>query len=132
MRGSPRSSRRSCTGSLPAAWAISSRNDWNTNASPLLPGARRGPVGTPNGMMFVSSRRFGTKRAGNSVSLRPAPLANVSPSPKVTKRFFQATIFPARLQEVEAGGPVEVVVHVVFARPDQLRSEERRVGKEGR
>jgi hypothetical protein len=45
-------------------------------------------------MMFVSSRTFGMKRAGNSVSLRPAPLAKVSPSPKVTKRFFQATIFP--------------------------------------
>ena len=51
-------------------------------------------MGIPNGMMFVSRRRFGTKRAGNSVSLSPAPLANVSPSPKVTNRFFQATILP--------------------------------------
>jgi hypothetical protein len=60
-------------------------NDWNTKARALLPGARRGPVGTPNGMWEVSSLKLGTKRAGNSLSEMPALGANLSPSPKVTK-----------------------------------------------
>src|SRR5690606_13214373 len=41
---------RNSTGSLPAACASSSTNDWLTNASALLPGARSAPVGMPNGM----------------------------------------------------------------------------------
>ncbi len=60
-------------------------NDWKTKARALLPGARSGPVGTPRGMWVVSSRKFGTKRAGNSLSDTPALLANLSPSPKLTK-----------------------------------------------
>ena len=44
------SSRRNAIGSLPAAIAISSRNDWKTNENALLRGARCAPVGTPNAM----------------------------------------------------------------------------------
>ena len=47
-------------------------NDCITKASPLLPGARREPVGTPSGIIETSSEKFGMKRAGNS---RPAMFA---------------------------------------------------------
>ena len=46
--------RRNRTGSMPAACASSSMNDWMTNAWPLLPGARTAPVGTPDGMTETS------------------------------------------------------------------------------
>ena len=100
-------------------------NDWKTNASALLPGARSEPVGTPSGITDVPSAKFGTKRAGNSSApIFRRAVANFSPSPKVTKWLRQATSLPggvdAALQEVEARGPVEVVPHVVFARPQQL------------
>ena len=60
-------------------------NDCMTQAMALLPGARNGPVGTPSGMKVVSSLKLGTKRAGNSLSDRPALSAARSPWPKVTK-----------------------------------------------
>ena len=85
MRGSPSSSSRNWTGSFPAACASSSMNDWTTNASALLPGARSGPVGTPHGITEQSSAKFGMKRAGNSFGDMPALLMKRSPSPNDTK-----------------------------------------------
>ena len=47
-----------------------------------------------------------------------------APSPKLTKWFCHATSFPAAstppLRKWKPAGPVEVVTHVVFARPQQL------------
>ncbi len=92
-RGSPSSSSWNWIGSLPPAWASSSRNDWWTKAMALEPGARRGPVGTPSGIMELSNLT-GTIRAGNSVPCMSALLAALSPSPKVTKWFWKATSLP--------------------------------------
>jgi hypothetical protein len=41
---------------------------WKANASPLLSGARSGPVGTPDGMNDAANSMFATKRAGNFLS----------------------------------------------------------------
>jgi hypothetical protein len=60
-------------------------NDWNTNASALLPGARRNPVGTPSGVVDTPSAKFGTNIAGNSPGEMPADGAKPLPSPKETK-----------------------------------------------
>ena len=79
---------------------------------PLLPGARKAPVGTPNAMTDVSNANAGMNRAGNSTTLMPALGANGigggpcpcagaaggadmrSGSPNDTKWFFQATSLP--------------------------------------
>ena len=102
-------------------------NDWNTNESALLPGARSAPVGTPSGIVESPKSKFWTNRAGNSM---PAMFADrrartrCARSPKVTKwllpRHELAAGVDAALQVVEAAGTVEVVPHVVFARPQQL------------
>ena len=118
-------SSRNCSGSLPAACASSSMNDWNTNAKALLPGARSAPVGTPSGIIESPSAKFGTKRAGNSVAPRSSPsCANALALAEGDEVVRHATSLPAgvdaALEEVEAAGPVEVVAHVVFARPQQL------------
>jgi hypothetical protein len=70
-------------------------NEWNTNASALLPGARSGPVGTPSGITDVSSEKSEMNRAGNSAGDMPALGANWSPSPKEMKWSRQAISFPA-------------------------------------
>src|SRR5262245_58156520 len=67
-RGVANRSRRNCSGSLPAALASSSMNDWYTHATALLLGARRAPVGTPSGINVASIAKFGTKPLGNSVA----------------------------------------------------------------
>ncbi len=110
-------------------------NDCVANAMPLLPGARSAPVGTPNGITDVSSAKFGMKRAGNSVPPMPALAANGAPpcaggaaifsgSPNDTKWLRHATSLPLAstraLEVVKARRTVEVVLHVVFARPQQL------------
>ena len=87
---SPSRSSRNCSGSLPAACASSSMNDWITNASALLPGARSGPVGTPSGIIDASSAKFGTKRAGNSVAADVARSARTA-RPRRTSRSDRAT-----------------------------------------
>ncbi len=70
-------------------------NDWKTNENALLRGARSAPVGTPSGINDDLNAKFGTNRAGNSVGGMLAELANLSPSPKLTKWFCQATRAPA-------------------------------------
>ena len=99
-------------------------NDWNTNASALLPGARSAPVGTPSGITIVSNAKFGTKRAGNSSAPMLARggelLALAEGDEVIAPRDQLAGGVDAALEEVEAGGTVEVVPHVVFARPQQL------------
>src|SRR5580658_7611009 len=71
-RSSAYRSIRCCRGSLPAACATSSRQDWNTNAWALLHGARIGPVGMHSCMVEVANSRFLTYFAGNSVAARSA------------------------------------------------------------
>src|SRR6266540_1993419 len=51
--------------------------------------------GPPSGMCVASSRKWERKRAGNSLSEMPELLANLSPSPKVTKWSRQATSLPS-------------------------------------
>ena len=50
-----------------------------------LPGARKGPVGTPRGMKEIPSSRLATNFAGNSLALRSALGAALPFSPKETK-----------------------------------------------
>ena len=47
--------RRNSIGSLPAACASSSMNDWNTKQNALLRGARMANVGTPIGMVVAGT-----------------------------------------------------------------------------
>src|SRR5215207_4825430 len=89
-------------------------NDCVANAMPLLPGARSAPVGTPNAITDVSSAKFGMKRAGNSAPPMPALAANGAPRDEL------AAPVDGALKVVIARRTVEVVLHVVFARPQQL------------
>ena len=80
-RGSPSSSSWNFSGSLPAAWASSSMNDWWAKAMELEPGARIGPVERPSGITVCSRVMFGTRRAGISYSLKSAANCGMPLSP---------------------------------------------------
>ena len=62
---------------MPAAWASSSMNDWNTNENALLRGARIAHVGTPVGISDAWNSKFGRNVPGNSFDGMFAEGANV-------------------------------------------------------
>ena len=93
-------------------------NDWKTKPSALERGARIGPVGTPSSIIDWPYSRFGTSAAGNSSASIAAESASLPLRPKVTKWSRQgdqpAVVVDAALEEMEAGGAVEIVLHVVL------------------
>ena len=123
-RGGPSRSRRNWTGSRPAAWASSSMNDCITNAMALLPGARSGPVGH-------AQRHERRGRVGSAA--RIAPGIRVGPGRRCWRApalaeghevVRHATSLPAgsrpALEEMEARRPVEIVLQIIVAVPEQL------------
>ena len=83
------------------------------------------PVGIASGSFVCVRRTFGTSSAGNSSGLMSPPLVGLWPSWRerdevIRPRDQLAGVVEAALERVEAADAIEVVLHVVFARPLQL------------
>ena len=118
-------SSRYCSGSLPAAMAISSMNPCITNDTPLVPGARSAPVGMSNG---VTGRRVHREVRDESARELVGGNHRRRAGDEIAERDQLARRVEPGLEVVVAARPVLVVGHVVFARPQQLHRHARQPG----
>ena len=124
MAASSRSS-RNCSGSLPAACASSSRNDWNAAAERVA--ARRAQRVDRDAHRHERrveaevGHEAGRELLGRDVGGRHELLALAERHEVVrARRRGGPTASTPRLEGVEPARAVEVVLHVVLARPQQL------------
>ena len=96
-----------------------------TNDTPLVPGARRAPVGISNGVIGR-----GVHREVRDESSRELVGGNdrVRAGDEVAERDQFARRVEPGLEVVEAARPILVVGHVVFSRPEQLHGHARQPG----
>ena len=124
-RGVPSRSSRNCSGSLPAACASSSMNDWIDEREARCCPARAARRSARRAASARREREVRHEAAPGTPSPGCWPTARTArPRRSVTKWFRHATSLPDAstppFRKWKPAGTIEVVAHVVFARPQQL------------
>ena len=98
--------------------------DWNTNPRALERGARSGPVGTPNSMIDCPVFEVRHELRRELVGIHPRCIGKFAVSAEchevIAERDDLAIPVEPGLEEMEACRPVEVMLHVILAVPQQL------------